>query len=825
MTVTVPTNQFARKVAELREMAQRAESEQEMREIISRIAQIARVYRIQHGIGLPMNPVEQAQELFSGYSNRPHIAHLSERITNAVRDVERGQNRLMAVSMPPRAGKSTLISYYSPLWMLRRHPEWRIIMTSYDGGLTTGWARDIRNIIEDKPELGIALKRDGGAGGRWSTIEGGGMYATSTNGSITGRGARVFIIDDPVKDFVEAHSDVKRKAVWNWWLSVALTRLEPPYLVLVVMCMTGDTPVLRPDGTETPLRDIRPGDEIATFTDDGEVTTSVVSNWASQGVDDTFAVHLASGRVVRANARHPFWVIDANGEGSWVRLGSLQEGMKVRCLTALTEGSNARQTTATSPRSARACACPTTPERAMPRDTAHPRPAMRVGGRFGSKGDTASRLRTMIDYSLSRMNGVLFAGGTSARLPSLLTGRKSSALTTTTTLEPCEDCSATTATSSLLAATRPRSFGGPLSTSLVSTDEIISIVPSGREEVFDIEVVGTHRFIANGLDVSNTRWHEDDFVGRLLSSDYEGDPRSWEVISLPAIAEREDALGREEGEPLLSPLVEEGPEQALERWDEVKRSVGNYTWSAMYQQRPAPAKGAIFDAGWWRYWSWDPEKATEDGRVVHVDPGMLPNARWLDSWDTSFKGATDSDWVVGQRWVRSGANRYLVAQLRGRWSFTQTLERMQEWALTDDSIKSPYGRHVHERFIESTANGPAIMDVLHDHISGLKPVNPRTSKEARARAITPEVESGNVYLPHPSDPGNEWVADLLNELRNFPHDSNDDQVDALTQALNQLRDVGKGQVTVPGRVQYQPGQGRFVRRDITAAAKTDRRRW
>jgi hypothetical protein len=105
---------------------------------------------------------------------------------------------------------------------------------------------------------------------------------------------------------------------------------------------------------------------------------------------------------------------------------------------------------------------------------------------------------------------------------------------------------------------------------------------------------------------------------------------------------------------------------------------------------------------------------------------------------------------------------------------------------------------VHDRLVEDRANGSAIIDTLRDHISGLKPINPTIGKEARARAITPEVESGNVYLPLPSDPGNEWVTDLLSELRNFPHDAADDQVDALTQALAYLRDSGRGGITVPG---------------------------
>jgi phage terminase large subunit-like protein len=138
-------------------------------------------------------------------------------------------------------------------------------------------------------------------------------------------------------------------------------------------------------------------------------------------------------------------------------------------------------------------------------------------------------------------------------------------------------------------------------------------------------------------------------------------------------------------------------------------------------------------------------------------------------------------------------------------------------------VLSPYGQMVHTRLIEDTANGPAILDTLRSKISGLKAINPRTSKEARARAITPEVESGNVFLPYPGDPGNDWVMDLTSELRNFPFDAHDDQVDAMTQALTELRGVGLGQITVPGR---QPGSSipRTIPQGRASAAMTDRRR-
>jgi predicted phage terminase large subunit-like protein len=245
----------------------------------------------------------------------------------------------------------------------------------------------------------------------------------------------------------------------------------------------------------------------------------------------------------------------------------------------------------------------------------------------------------------------------------------------------------------------------------------------------------------------------------------------------------------------------------------------------MYQQRPAPAKGAIFDSGWWRFWTSNQSRETADGRVVYLDPSAIVGGEWLDSWDMAFKGVSDSDWVVGQRWVRHRANRFLVAQVRGRWSFTQSIAAMKRWAVTDNPFSSPCGHLVHERLVEEKANGVAIIDTLKNEITGLKPINPVTGKEARARAITPEVESGNVYLPHPGDPGNEWVTDLLSELRNFPHDTSDDQVDALTQALNKLRIGARGQVTVPGSDKVIGPAGGWsaalANRSIARTAKTD----
>ncbi|MGZ7356436.1 hypothetical protein ACXWRW_10100, partial [Streptococcus pyogenes] len=90
------------------------------------------------------------------------------------------------------------------------------------------------------------------------------------------------LIDDPFKNQQQADSAREREKVWEWWTSVAQTRLAPGAAVILIMCMTGDTPVLMADGSERPLRDIRPGDEVATY-EGGRLTTSTVKNWRNNG--------------------------------------------------------------------------------------------------------------------------------------------------------------------------------------------------------------------------------------------------------------------------------------------------------------------------------------------------------------------------------------------------------------------------------------------------------------------------------------------------------------------------------------------------------------
>ena len=134
------------------------------------------------------------------------------------------------INMPPRHGKSELASRRFPAWFLGRHPTKSIIAASYNSDLASDFGRQVRNIVsseEYKPLFSTALAEDSRAANRWNTSQGGSYVAAGVGTAITGRGADVFLIDDPIKDRQEADSEAQRQTVWDWYTSTAYTRLAP----------------------------------------------------------------------------------------------------------------------------------------------------------------------------------------------------------------------------------------------------------------------------------------------------------------------------------------------------------------------------------------------------------------------------------------------------------------------------------------------------------------------------------------------------------------------------------------------------------------------
>jgi predicted phage terminase large subunit-like protein len=264
-----------------------------------------------------------------------------------------------------------------------------------------------------------------------------------------------------------------------------------------------------------------------------------------------------------------------------------------------------------------------------------------------------------------------------------------------------------------------------------------------------------------------TRWHEDDLAGYLMREHAE----DWHLVNVPAEADHRpekgevDVLGRVPGQFMLS-----ARRRTDRGWRKRRRNAGSRGWNALYQGRPAPAEGGIFKRHWWRCL---PLRAVERSDGTWWATGV---DEVIQSWDMTFKDTDGSDYVVGQVWGRKSAKVFLLDQVRSRMEFTESCAAVKLL-----SAKWPQATR---KIIEDKANGPAVISALRNEVGGIVPFTPVDSKQARARAIAPFVEGGDVAVPDPAD--HPWVAALIDECASFPNAAHDDQVDALSQALHQL---------------------------------------
>ncbi len=166
----------------------------------------------------------------------PHLDLLDRTLVRAIEDARMGQLDGLVIAMPPQHGKSMLVSQYLPAWYLACHPDNRVILTAYEADFASQWGRKARDLLERYGGIfGVRVSRRSAAVHRWD-IEGreGGMSTAGVGGPITGKGAHLLIVDDPLKNDEEAKSSSHRQKQWDWWLSTASTRLRPGGLMIVV---------------------------------------------------------------------------------------------------------------------------------------------------------------------------------------------------------------------------------------------------------------------------------------------------------------------------------------------------------------------------------------------------------------------------------------------------------------------------------------------------------------------------------------------------------------------------------------------------------------
>lgn len=253
------------------------------------------------------------------------------------------------------------------------------------------------------------------------------------------------------------------------------------------------------------------------------------------------------------------------------------------------------------------------------------------------------------------------------------------------------------------------------------------------------------------------------------------DPETGEVVKLLGWEDRRT----EEGELLFPALY---GKDVLERARTI--DLGSDGFAGQHQQRPTAAEGGMFKRAHWRFWKPDgkaPPNAhpRPDGCM---SPELMPAVpipaldRIIISLDCAFKDKPKNDYVCFLVIGVCKAQKFLLGRVKKRISFSLTLAHMRQ--LVEQWPQST------ARLIEDKANGPAVIDTLSSEISGIIAIEPYGGKQARASAIQPQVEAGNVFLPE----GEAWLGDFVDELAEFPNGLNDDQVDALSQALIWLAD-------------------------------------
>lgn len=273
------------------------------------------------------------------------------------------------------------------------------------------------------------------------------------------------------------------------------------------------------------------------------------------------------------------------------------------------------------------------------------------------------------------------------------------------------------------------------------------------------------------------RCHQQDLGGHLLEQG------GWEHLCLPAEyegARPASSIGwsdpRREQSELLWP-ERFGPQEI----ESLKVSLGSYGAAGQLQQRPSPSGGGIIKRHWFRYWQ--PRGANlppvsvrlPDGTVTLISAVEVPSRvdEQIQSWDCAFKDLGTSDYVVGQAWARIGGAFFLGDQIRARMDCPTTVKAVRELTQRFPGTLA--------KLIEDKANGSAVIQMLARELPGILPVNPSGGKIARAAAVSPLIEAGNIYLPHPQYAP--WVHAFIEECAAFPNGAHDDQVDAMTQAL------------------------------------------
>ncbi len=264
------------------------------------------------------------------------------------------------------------------------------------------------------------------------------------------------------------------------------------------------------------------------------------------------------------------------------------------------------------------------------------------------------------------------------------------------------------------------------------------------------------------LIVIATRWHEDDLIGRLIGGD---DGSNWTLVNLPALAESNDPLGRADGQALCP---ERYDERALE---DIRKMLGN-SFHALYQGRPVPLSGELFQRSWFE--------------IVLSPPAVARRVRFWDKAGSQGKG----DYTAGVLMSESESTYFVEDVVRGQWSAYERERRIRETAARDSASVDIWFEQ------EPGSGGKDSAAASIANLAGYTAKAERSTgdKITRAEPLAAQTEGGNVKLVRAP-----WNQSYLDEFCSFPYAQHDDQVDASSGAFNKLG------VPTPPQIYYAGG--------------------
>ena len=189
---------------------------------------------------------EKAQEKFMPFAHHVYenfIEGAHHRvIAEKLERVARGELKRLIINMPPRHSKSEFASYLMPAWFLGRNPKLKIIQATHNTELAVRFGRKVRDLIADPQYKDIfpstSLKEDNKSAGKWQTDVGGEYFAAGVGAAVTGRGADLFVIDDPHSE-QDAMSEGAFDQAYEWYTSGPRQRLQPGGSIIIVMTRWG----------------------------------------------------------------------------------------------------------------------------------------------------------------------------------------------------------------------------------------------------------------------------------------------------------------------------------------------------------------------------------------------------------------------------------------------------------------------------------------------------------------------------------------------------------------------------------------------------------